>query len=119
MQRVKSNENQLRERVVAAGQYAFVAAGLDALESVTDGVRAGGAGVGDYLTRRGQATSLERVPRRLLRWIIRDPNRRLPRAGIGLLERAVVMLTETHPAARRPDHSQLGAKLRGLLAHLA
>jgi hypothetical protein len=40
LERIESNKNKLRDRVVAAGQDALVAAGTDALEGVPDGVRA-------------------------------------------------------------------------------
>ena len=49
LERIEADENQLGERVVAAGQNALVAAGADAFEGMPDRVRAGGAGVRDHL----------------------------------------------------------------------
>ena len=80
-----------------------------------DRVRAGGAGVRDDLAGRGEAAGLERVDHRLLRRVIGDPRRRTGRARPRLLERAIILFAETHPAARRPDDSQLRAEVRRLL----
>src|SRR5207244_9903074 len=53
LKRIKPNEDQFRTCVIPAGQYAFVTAGSHALKRVTDRVRAGSAGIRNYLAWRG------------------------------------------------------------------
>ena len=60
----------------------------------------------------GQAARFERVDRGLLRRVICDPGRQTRRARLRSLEGAVILLAETHPAARCPDDGQFRAEIR-------
>ena len=51
LQAIEAGENQLTERVVAAGKHAFRAAGADKVEGMADGVRTGRAGIRDDADR--------------------------------------------------------------------
>ena len=84
LKRIKPNEDQFRKRVIPAGQHAFVAAGSQALKRVTDRVRAGSAGIRNYLAWRGDFEGFLGIDHRLLRRIIRDPGRRISQAAVSM-----------------------------------
>src|SRR5205807_167102 len=58
LKRIEADKNQLRERVITAAQYALIASRANALEGMTDRVRACSAGVGNYLARPTNAESI-------------------------------------------------------------
>ena len=82
LKRIKTDEDQFRECVIAAGQHALVTARSHTLIRMADRVRAGGAGIRDYLTGSGNSECFLRVNHRLLRGVIRDPGRRVPQIPI-------------------------------------
>src|SRR5206468_1754161 len=84
LKRIKPNEDQFRKRVIPAGQHPFVAAGSHALKRVTDRVRAGSAGIRNYLAWRGDFEGFLGIDHRLLRRIIRDPGRRISQAAVSI-----------------------------------
>ena len=58
LQRIESNENQLGQRVIPAGQHAPVFSGAYQFKRVADRICAGGARVGNHLARYRNAERL-------------------------------------------------------------
>ena len=76
LERIEPDEDQLGEGVVAPREDPLIPAGSDALESMANRVRPGGAGVRNHLAGCREAESLLRVHHGLLRRVVRDERSR-------------------------------------------
>ena len=113
MEGIESDKDEFRDRVVAARENPLVSTRANALEGMADRVRSGGAGIRNHLTGRSKAKCVLRVNDRFLRWIIRDPRCGTPIISM-TVKRAIIIFTESHPAAGCADDGQLGPKIRVL-----
>jgi hypothetical protein len=118
LQRVEADEDHFRNRVVAAAEHAALQSRADEVKCVPDCIRAGRARVRDDLQRRAETGGLHRIHRRLLHRVICH-ERRATADARAIHVRAVKMLAERHPAARRADDHRIRHKRRIARKHLA